>query len=126
MSSEIHIPGSILVGLTVLQLAVAVHIALVSITLGVGVVTAYYRMLAVAKSDPWAEVFARRVFRAMVVTELFSGVWGTIITVVLAGFFPTLVALATNVLFTPIAIAIAAIMIRIPLDSNLLVHLGED
>ncbi len=114
MNSEIQIPGFILVGLIVLQLAVAIHIALVSITLGVGVLTAYYRTLAVTRSNAWAEVFARRVFRAMIVTELFSGVWGTIITVVLAGFFPTLVALATNVLFTPIAIAIAAIMVRIP------------
>ncbi|MCC6061995.1 MAG: cytochrome ubiquinol oxidase subunit I [Desulfurococcales archaeon] len=108
------VPSGVLVGLLTLQLSVAIHIVFVSTTLGVGVITALYRTLAVKRSDPFAEVFARRSFRIMIVSELFSGVWGTIITVILAGFFPGLVALATNVLFTPIAVSIASILIRIP------------
>ena len=108
------VPSGVLAGLLTLQLSVAIHIVFVSTTLGVGIITALYRTLAVKRSDPFAEVFARRSFRIMIVSELFSGVWGTIITVILAGFFPGLVALATNVLFTPIAVSIASILIRIP------------
>ena len=108
------VPSGVLVGLLILQLSVAIHVVFVTITLGVGVITALYRTLAVRRSDPFAEALARRSSKVLIVSELFSGVWGTIITVVLAGFFPGLVALSTNLLFTPIAIAVASILIRIP------------
>ncbi|MEM1685181.1 MAG: cytochrome ubiquinol oxidase subunit I [Acidilobaceae archaeon] len=113
-SGEVVVTPAQLLGFTVLGLAVLIHIIFVSITLGVGLITAVYRWLAYKRSDGELELFARKAFRLMIVTELFSGVWGTIITVVLVGFFPGLVALATNVLFTPITIAIVSIMIRIP------------
>jgi len=106
------VEGAVLVGWAGLGLAVIMHVMFVSITLGAGLLAAYLRSLSLR--DPEWEVPARRVFRILILTELFSGVWGTIITVFLAGFFPAIVALATNILFTPIAIAIAAIMIRIP------------
>jgi len=111
---EVVVTPAQLLGFTVLGLAVLIHIIFVSITLGVGLITAVYRWLAYKRSDGELELFARKVFRLMIVSELFSGVWGTIITVVLVGFFPGLVALATNILFTPITIAIVSIMIRIP------------
>ncbi|MCX8195692.1 MAG: cytochrome ubiquinol oxidase subunit I [Acidilobaceae archaeon] len=95
-------------------ISLIVHVGLVSVTLGVGLITAIYRYLAYARNDSYLEVFARRAFRLLAVTELFSGVWGTIITVVLAGFFTGLFALLANVLFTPIVIALIGIMIRIP------------
>ncbi|MEM1873725.1 MAG: cytochrome ubiquinol oxidase subunit I [Acidilobaceae archaeon] len=95
-------------------MATLVHVAFVTVTLGVGLITAIYRYLAYVRNDLELELFSRRAFRLLAVSELFSGVWGTIITVIMAGFFPTLVALATNVLFLPIAIAITGIMIRIP------------
>jgi cytochrome d ubiquinol oxidase subunit I len=57
---------------------------------------------------------SRRVFKILVITELFSGVWGTIMTVILAGLFPTFLAIATDVLFHPILIALTSIIIRIP------------
>ncbi|MEZ0290058.1 MAG: cytochrome ubiquinol oxidase subunit I [Sulfolobales archaeon] len=115
MSSEsVNISPAEFLGFASLGISVLIHIIFVSITLGVGVITAIYRWLAYKRSDPELEVFSRRVFRLMIVSELFSGVWGTIITVFLAGFFPGLVALATNLLFTPIAISVASIMIRIP------------
>lgn len=98
----------------ILGIATLVHVAFVTVTLGVGLITAIYRYLAYARRDEYLEAFSRRAFRLLAVSELVSGVWGTIITVVLAGFFPSLVALATNVLFTPIAIAVASIMVRIP------------
>jgi cytochrome d ubiquinol oxidase subunit I len=114
MSPEVSVKPMEFLGFTGLGLSVLLHMIFVAITLGVGLVTAIYRHLAYKRSDPALEAFARRGLRVMIVTELFSGVWGTIITVFLAGFFPGLVALATNVLFTPLAIAIASIMIRIP------------
>ncbi len=114
MNPEISVRPVEFLGFTGLGLSVLLHMIFVAVTLGVGLVTAIYRYLAYKRSDPYLEAFARRGFRVMIVTELFSGVWGTIITVFLAGFFPGLVALATNVLFAPISIAIASILIRIP------------
>lgn len=102
------------IGFFGLGISVLVHVLFVSITLGVGWITAYSRLIAYRKRDAYLERFARKTFRILIVFELFSGVWGTIITVFLAGFFPTLTALATNVLFTPLLIALIAIMIRIP------------
>ncbi|WP_202318957.1 cytochrome ubiquinol oxidase subunit I [Archaeoglobus neptunius] len=106
--------NAVITGFSVLGLAVLIHIILVSITLGTGWISAFARLMAYREDDAYLEFFARRVFKILVIFELFSGVWGTIITVFLAGFFPSLTALATNVLFTPILIALIGIMIRIP------------
>jgi cytochrome d ubiquinol oxidase subunit I len=86
----------------------------VNITLGTGWISAMARYLAWSKHRPDLEVMSRRVFKILIVHELFSGVWGTIITVVLAGLFPTLMATATDVIFLPILIALSSILIRIP------------
>ena len=72
------------------------------------------RFLAWSQHKPDLEVMSRKVFKILIIHELFSGVWGTIITVVLAGFFPTLMATATDIIFLPILIALSAILIRIP------------
>jgi len=106
--------GSELIGFILLGLAVVLHIGFVSVTLGVGMFTAIYRYLSYTRKDDSLELLSRKSFRLMIVTELFSAVLGTVITVFLAGFFPSLTALATNVLFTPIAISIISIMIRVP------------
>ncbi|MCS7145068.1 MAG: cytochrome ubiquinol oxidase subunit I [Nitrososphaerota archaeon] len=97
-----------------LGISVLVHIAFVNITMGTGWISAMARFLAWRRNDASLEIMSRRVFKILIVHELFSGVWGTIITVVLAGFFPTLLAIATDVIFYPILIAVAAIIIRIP------------
>lgn len=102
------------VGFLGLGISVLIHVLFVTITMGVGWITAFSRYIAYRKNDVSLEKFARRTFRVLVVFELFSGVWGTIITVFLAGFFPTLTALATNVLFAPLLIALISIMIRLP------------
>ena len=57
---------------------------------------------------------SRKVFKILIIHELFSGVWGTIITVVLAGLFPTLMVIGTDIIFLPILIALSSILIRIP------------
>ncbi|MGC8910024.1 MAG: cytochrome ubiquinol oxidase subunit I [Fervidicoccaceae archaeon] len=97
-----------------LGLSVLIHILFVTADLGSGIIAALTRTLSYKEGSETWEIISKRLFRFMIITELFSGVWGTIITVFLAGFFGGLVALATNVLFVPIAISIASIMIRIP------------
>jgi len=93
---------------------VIVHIIIVNITLGTGWISAMARYLAWSKRRPDLEVMSRRVFKILIIHELFSGVWGTIITVILAGLFPTLMATATDIIFLPILIALSSILIRIP------------
>lgn len=101
-------------GFTILGISVLVHIIIVNITLGTGWISAMARFLAWRRNSPDLEIMSRRVFKILIIHELFSGVWGTIITVILAGFFPTLMAIATDVIFYPILIAISSIFIRIP------------
>jgi len=101
-------------GFTILGIAVIVHIIIVNITLGTGWISAMARFLAWFKRKPGLEVMSRKVFKILIIHELFSGVWGTIITVILAGLFPTLMATATDIIFLPILIALSSILIRIP------------
>jgi len=103
-----------LLGFSVLGLSVLVHIVFVNITIGTGWISAVSRYLAWRRNDANLELMSRRVFKILVITELFSGVWGTIMTVILAGLFPTFLAIATDVLFYPILIALTSIIIRIP------------
>lgn len=106
--------NSELLGFSILGISVIVHIIIVNITIGTGWISAMARFLAWVRNAPQLEIMSRRVFKILIIHELFSGVWGTIITVVLAGFFPTLTAVATDIIFYPILIALAAILVRIP------------
>ena len=99
---------------TILGIAVIVHVIIVNITLGTGWISAMARYLAWSRNRPELEVMSRKVFKILIIHELFSGVWGTIITVILAGLFPTLMATATDIIFLPILIALSSILIRIP------------
>jgi cytochrome d ubiquinol oxidase subunit I len=101
-------------GFTILGIALIVHIIIVNITLGTGWISAMARFLAWFRHRPDLEVMSRKVFKILIIHELFSGVWGTIITVILAGLFPTLMATATDIIFLPILIALSSILIRIP------------
>jgi len=103
-----------LLGFSVLGIAVLVHVIIVNMTIGTGWISAMARFLAWWRTSPELEIMSRRVFKILIVHELFSGVWGTVITVILAGFFPTLMAIATDIIFYPILIAISAIFMRIP------------
>ncbi len=103
-----------LLGFTILGISVLVHIIIVNITIGTGWISAIARFLAWRRRAAQLEIMSRRVFKILIIHELFSGVWGTIITVILAAFFPTLMATATDVIFYPILIALSAILIRIP------------
>ncbi len=103
-----------LLGFSILGIAVLVHVIIVNITIGSGWISAMARFLAWMRGEPELEIMSRRVFKILIIHELFSGVWGTIITVLLAGFFPTLTAIATDIIFYPILIALSSIFIRIP------------
>lgn len=103
-----------LLAFSILGIAVVVHVILVNITLGTGWISAMARFVAWRRKSPDLEIMSRRVFKILIIHELFSGVWGTIITVVLAGFFPTLTAIATDIIFYPILLALTSILIRIP------------
>jgi len=103
-----------LLGFSILGISVIVHIIIVNITIGTGWISAMARLLAWRRRAAELEIMSRRVFKILIIHELFGGVWGTIITVILAGFFPTLTAIATDVVFYPITIALIAIFIRIP------------
>jgi cytochrome d ubiquinol oxidase subunit I len=102
------------IGFMALGLSVIIHVAFVSVTLGVGVLMAWYRYVAYKRRSEEMEARARRLLGLLAASELMSGVWGTVITVFLAGLFPGLTALVTNVLFLTISIAIIGIFIRIP------------
>lgn len=103
-----------LLGFSILGISVIVHVIIVNITIGAGWISAMARFLAWLRRVPELEIMSRRVFKILIVHELFSGVWGTIITVILAGFFPTLTAIATDIIFYPILIALSSIFVRIP------------
>jgi cytochrome d ubiquinol oxidase subunit I len=103
-----------LLAFTILGVVVIVHVILVNITLGTGWISAMARFLAWRRKSADLELMSRRVFKILIIHELFSGVWGTIITIVLAGFFPTLTAIATDIIFYPILLALTSILIRIP------------
>jgi len=103
-----------LLGFTILGISVLVHVIIVNITLGTGWISAMARFLAWRRKSSELEIMSRRVFKILIIHELFGGVWGTVITVILAGFFPTLTAIATDLIFYPILIALSSIFIRIP------------
>jgi len=103
-----------LLGFSILGISVIVHVIIVNITIGSGWISAMARFLAWVRHAPSLEIMSRRVFKILIIHELFSGVWGTIITVILAGFFPTLMAISTDLIFYPILIALSSILIRIP------------
>ncbi|MEM2246074.1 MAG: cytochrome ubiquinol oxidase subunit I [Thermofilum sp.] len=105
---------TVFLGFAGLGLALLIHIAFVSITLGTGLAAAWTRWLAYKRGDRELELASRRFLKLLLVTELYSGVWGTVITVFLAGFFTPLLTLATNTLFIPLAVAVSSIMVRIP------------
>ncbi len=104
-----------LFGFSVLGLSILTHLVFVNITIGTGWISVVTRLLGWLRKDEDLELMSKRIFKILVVTELFSGVWGTIITVILAALFPGLLAIATDVMFYPILIALVSIIIRIPL-----------
>lgn len=97
-----------------LGIAVLVHVTLVNLVLGFSVIIPFVEYLSYKRKDKELEDTAKRLFRYLVISDLVAGVWGTWITVVLGGLWPTLTYIAATVLFIPITIAIIGILISIP------------
>ncbi|HXX72640.1 MAG TPA: cytochrome ubiquinol oxidase subunit I, partial [Candidatus Acidoferrales bacterium] len=97
-----------------LGLATLVHITFVNLVLGLSVIVPLTEYLSYRKKDPKLMDVAQRTFKYLILTDLVAGVWGTWITIALAGLWPTLTYIATTVLFVPITIALVGILIAIP------------
>jgi cytochrome d ubiquinol oxidase subunit I len=99
----------LLLGITTL-----VHITFVNLVLGFSVITPFTEYLSYRHKDKQLMDVAKRTFKYLILTDLVAGVWGTWMTVALAGLWPTLTYIATTVLFVPITIALIGILIAIP------------
>jgi cytochrome d ubiquinol oxidase subunit I len=97
-----------------LGLATLVHITFVNLVLGFSVIIPFTEYLSYRGKDERLMELAKRTFKYLILTDLVAGVWGTWITIVLAGLWPTLTYIATTVLFVPITVALVGILIAIP------------
>ncbi|MGC8546949.1 MAG: cytochrome ubiquinol oxidase subunit I [Thermoplasmata archaeon] len=90
-----------------------VHYFFVTVVLGLSVIIPIFEIKGrISKDDDYIK-FARRLTSYLIRVDLFAGVMATWLTVFLAGYWPSLLYIATNVLFYPIVLAIAGIMIAI-------------
>jgi cytochrome d ubiquinol oxidase subunit I len=101
-------------GFLLLGLATLVHITFVNLVLGFSVIIPLTEYMSYRSNDEKLMELAKRTFRYLLLTDLVAGVWGTWMTVALAGLWPTLTYIATTVLFVPITIALVGILIAIP------------
>ena len=97
-----------------LGIATLVHITFVNLVLGLSVIVPFTEYLSYRRRDEKLMDVARRTFKYLILTDLVAGVWGTWITIALAGLWPTLTYIATTVLFVPITVALVGILIAIP------------
>ncbi len=97
-----------------LGIATLVHITFVNLVLGFSVIIPITEYLSYRSEDAKLMDVAKRTFKYLILTDLVAGVWGTWITVALAGLWPTLTYIATTVLFVPITVALVGILITIP------------
>jgi len=97
-----------------LGLATLVHITFVNLVLGLSVIIPLTEYMSYRSNDKQLMELAKRTFKYLLLTDLVAGVWGTWMTIALAGLWPTLTYIATTVLFVPITIALVGILIAIP------------
>jgi len=94
-----------------LALVLLIHLIFVNINIGVGLYSFIVRYRSMR--DESLEEVARKAFKVLVGSEFVSGVFGTIITVVLAGLWTPLVNIVTTVLFIPLVISLIGIILRL-------------
>lgn len=97
--------------LIVLGVILLTHLTFVNINIGLGFYSVILRWKSLSNPEPLRA--ARKIFKFLIATEVVSGVYGTMITVVLAGIWPTLVNIATIILFIPLIVSIIGIIIRL-------------
>ncbi|MDP7975020.1 MAG: cytochrome ubiquinol oxidase subunit I, partial [TACK group archaeon] len=106
---------SVWIGFLMLGVTIVAHIFLVSLVLGLAVMAPIIEYWAYRTGDKELEAVAKDTLKYMAVSELAAGVWATWFTVALAGFWPQLTFIATDVLFYPLTIALFGVMLGIPL-----------
>lgn len=106
---------SVWIGFLMLGVTIVVHIFLVSLVLGLAVMAPIIEYWAYRTGDKELEAVSKDTLKYMAVSELAAGVWATWFTVALAGFWPQLTFIATDVLFYPLTIALFGVMLGIPL-----------
>ena len=89
------------------------HIFFVSLVLGLSVIIPIFEIIGYKRKNEGFYRFARRLTSYMVRVDLFAGVLATWLTVFLAAYWPSLLYIATNILFYPITLALAGIMIAL-------------
>ncbi|MGC8635603.1 MAG: cytochrome ubiquinol oxidase subunit I [Thermoprotei archaeon] len=105
-------PNSVWIGFVMIGITIVSHIFLVSLVLGLAFMAPILEYLSY-RNQALAGV-ARNALKYLAVSELAAGVWATWFTVALAGFWPQLTFIATDVLFVPLAIGITGVLIGIP------------
>jgi len=90
------------------------HLFLVNLILGISIIIPLLEYIQIKKKDNTLKMNIRSIFKFMVVTDLFAGVWATWLTVFLGGFWPLLTFYATTALFIPITISLIGILIALP------------
>lgn len=94
--------------------ATITHIFLVNLVLGLTILIPILEFIYIRKKDEDIKKIMKTIFKFMIITDLFAGVWATWITVFLAGFWPLLTFYATTVLFIPLTIALIGVLIALP------------
>ncbi|MCL4412747.1 MAG: cytochrome ubiquinol oxidase subunit I [Candidatus Thermoplasmatota archaeon] len=100
-------------GLAGIALTFFAHYFFVTVVLGLTVLIPIYEIKGRISKDNDYIKFARRLTSYLIRVDLFAGVLATWLTVFLAGYWPSLLYIATNILFYPISVAVAGIMIAI-------------
>ncbi|MFP3255015.1 MAG: cytochrome ubiquinol oxidase subunit I [Thermoplasmata archaeon] len=94
--------------------ATIAHLFLVNLILGISIIIPILEYIQIKRNDDELKRNQISIFKFMVITDLFAGVWATWLTVFLGGFWPLLTFYATTILFIPITISIAGILIALP------------
>ncbi len=105
--------SNVYLGIATVGTTFFLHIFFVTVVLGLSVIIPIFEIIGYAtKSDGFIR-FSRRLTSYLIRVDLFAGVLATWLTVFLAAYWPSLLYIATNVLFYPISLAVAGIMIAI-------------
>lgn len=103
-----------LTGFYLLGITIIAHILLVNLILGIAIIVPVLEWWSYRRKDPDLKVISQRLFKYLAATELIAGVWATWLTIVLGGYWSTLLFTVTSDLFIPLTIAIIGILISIP------------
>lgn len=94
--------------------ATIAHLFLVNLILGISIIIPILEYIQIRNKDSNLKVSIKSLFKFMVISDLFAGVWATWLTVFLGGFWPLLTYYATTVLFIPITLSLIGILIALP------------